>query len=56
MPALITKKRDGVELSQAEIEYFIKGVVEGEVQGSQLGRHQLSHAGTQSMEIKKRLD
>ena len=37
MPALIAKKRDGGELSTAEVEYFVKGVVEGDVQGSQLG-------------------
>jgi len=37
MPALIRKKRDGEELTAAEVEYFVKAVVEGEVQGSQLG-------------------
>lgn len=37
MPSLIMKKRDGGKLSKSEIEYFIKQVVNGNVQEGQLG-------------------
>lgn len=37
MPSLIMKKRDGGKLSKAEIDYFIKQVVNGNVQDGQLG-------------------
>lgn len=37
MPSLIAKKRDGRELSDAEIEFFVEGVVSGQIQESQLG-------------------
>lgn len=37
IPDLISKKRQGEELTEDEIEYFVKGVVKGDVQDSQLG-------------------
>lgn len=37
IPDLINKKKHGEELTQDEIEYFVKGVVDGYVQDSQLG-------------------
>jgi thymidine phosphorylase len=35
---LILKKRDGKELSDEEIHYFIDSLVDGGIEGSQLGK------------------
>lgn len=35
---VIGKKRDGISLNDREIEYFVKGVVSGNIEASQTGR------------------
>lgn len=37
IPDLITKKRDGLELSPSEIQQFITGLSNGDVQDCQVG-------------------
>ena len=37
IPSIIETKRDGGELSDAEIEFFVKAVVNGEAQPPQIG-------------------
>jgi len=39
IPDLIIKKRNGQQLSEDEIDFFVKSVVSGHVQESQLGKH-----------------
>jgi thymidine phosphorylase len=34
---LIGRKRDGKALLEEEIEFFVQGVVEGSIQGAQIG-------------------
>ena len=36
---IIEKKRDGNALTQEEIQFYISGVVEGNIQKSQIGMH-----------------
>lgn len=38
IPALIEKKRDGLVLSEEEINLFIKSVVNGSMKDSQIGK------------------
>ena len=37
IPRIIEKKRDGEELTEEEIKFFIKSLINGDAQPSQLG-------------------
>ena len=39
---LIIKKRDGHELTDEEIRFFIDELVKGHVEGSQVGKHNIA--------------
>ena len=39
IPEIIAKKRDGLELSKEEIEFFMQGVVSEKVDKSQIGKY-----------------